>query len=209
MGLADFAPKLYPVTVKLEMLRCPNCNAPVDGFRGNQTVCRHCGATIITDRPVAGRTETRFSLVLRVGASNMDRIAALIGERIGIELAEARSLLSSVPCEIELGTNEIRARELARDIGHAGGQVDVAEQTVEIPLVSVLLEEAGGNKLAVIVAIRQHVDLGIQETRQLVERAPAVVVESMEEPHALELVRDLQKAGARARVRLQAPSRMR
>ena len=163
-------------------------------------MCRYCGATIVTDQPTAAMTETRFSLVLRVGPSNAERIAALLHERIGIDLAEARSRLSRSPYEIEVGTDEGHARTLARDVLHAGGQADVTERIVEIPLVSVLLEQVGANKLATVVAIRQHLDLGLQETRQLVERAPVVIVESLPEPLALALVEALQKAGARARV---------
>jgi ribosomal protein L7/L12 len=149
---------------------------------------------------MAARTETWFSLVLRVGPSNVERIVALLGERLSLEPDAARSLLSRRPCELEVGTDESKARTLARDVIHAGGQADIAHRTVELPQVSVFLEEVGGNKLAAIVAIRQYVDLSIQEARQLVERTPIMVVESMEEPLALELVAALQKAGARTRV---------
>jgi ribosomal protein L7/L12 len=194
------SPSVYHVAVKLETLRCPNCNAPADGFRTNQTVCRYCGVTLVADRKSSGRTESRFSLILRVGPSNVDRVAALIAERVGIDLTEAHSLLSSQPYEIEFGLNEIRARALALDVSHAGGQAEVVERIVEIPLVSVLLQDPGANKLATIVAIRQHVDLSILETRQLIERVPVLIVEAMEEPLALKLVADLSKAGARARV---------
>jgi len=186
--------------MKLEMLRCPNCHAPVEGLRGTQAVCRYCGATIAAGQPPAPKTETRFSLALRVGPSNLDRIAALLCQRLGSEPAETRSRLASVPYQIEFGTDESGARALASQLVHAGAQVDVVERTVEIPLVSVLLEEVGTNKLAPIVAIRQFVDLGREEARQLVARAPVVVVDAMLEPRALELVTALRKAGARARL---------
>ena len=190
----------YRLVVKLETPRCPNCNALLEGLRGGKGSCKYCGATIV-GRPEAGaKTETRYTLVLRVGPSNRERVAALLGERLGLELAEARSTLARTPCEVETGIHEEQARALARDLALAGARVDVVEHVVAVPLVRVVLESVGQDRLATIVAIRQHLDVGLQEARRLVDRTPAVMVESMEERPALALIAALEKAGARARV---------
>lgn len=188
----------YRLAVKLETPRCPNCNALLEGLRGGKGICRYCGATIVGGPEAGTKTETRYSLVLRVGPSNRERVAALLGERLGP--AEARSTLDGTPCEIEMGTDEERARALAQDLALAGARVDVVEHVVAVPLVRVVLESVGQDRLATIVAIRQHLDVGLQEARRLVDRTPAVMVESMEERPALALIAALEKAGARARV---------
>jgi len=186
--------------VNLETPRCPSCGALLDDLRAGRGQCRYCGATIL-GRPEAGAaTETRYSLVLRVGPSNVERVAALLVDRLGVAADAARTRLAATACEIEVGLHEEHARELSRDLRHAGADVDVVERVVEIPLVRVVLEDVGEDRLATIVAIRPHLDLGVQEARRLVGRVPVVLADAMDERRAQALVAALEKAGARARI---------
>ncbi len=184
----------------LETPRCPSCAALLDGLRSGRGRCRYCGATIVGRAAADAPTETRYSLVLRVGPSNLARVAALLGDRLGLAPDEASAKIAEAPCEIEVGLHEERARELARELGLAGARVDVVERVVEVPLVRVRLDGVGEDRLATIVAIRQHLDLGLREARRLVERAPVVLADSMDERQARVLVAALEKAGARARI---------
>lgn len=189
---------MYRAGVRLDVLRCPNCHAPVDGVPGGQAQCRFCGVTLVAAPPAPANTETRFSLVLRVGPSNIERVVALLGERLSMPPADVRALLANPRCEIELGTDESQALALTRDVVHAGGHAELARRTVEIPRVRVLLEDAGADRIAAVFALRQHLDFTIEEARRLAASAPVVVVEAMDEPLAHALVTALQKAGARA-----------
>jgi ribosomal protein L7/L12 len=177
----------------LEVLRCPNCHAPVDDFRGSRTVCRYCSATLQTKHPVGVKTETLYSLALSAGPSNVERIVALLCERLGIAVERARAAASgSEP--VGVGKDSGAARSLAREVEEAGGRAEVLERNVEVALVRVWLEAVGPNKLKTIVALRQHVDLDIHQAREMVTRTPVVVAQ------AQQLLAALEQAGARGRV---------
>lgn len=186
--------------MKLETPRCPSCAALLDGPHAGRGQCRYCGATIVRQPEAGAPTETRYSLVLRVGPSNVERVAALLGDRLGLAPDEARAKIAEASCEIEVGLHEERARELWRELGLAGARAEVVERVVEVPLVRVRLDGVGEDRLAAIVVVRQHLDLDLREARRLVERAPVVLADSMDERRARVLVAALEKAGARARI---------
>jgi large subunit ribosomal protein L7/L12 len=76
----------------------------------------------------------------------------------------------------------------------AGGEAApaAAEQTE----FNVILANAGGNKIAVIKAIREITGLGLKEAKDLVEAAPKVVKEAVAKAEAEELKKKLTEAGA-------------
>ena len=76
----------------------------------------------------------------------------------------------------------------------AGGAA-AAEEKTEF---DVMLKAAGGNKIAVIKAVRTATGLGLKEAKDLVESAPAKVKEAMPKADAEALVKALTDAGAEA-----------
>ncbi|GAA5648488.1 MULTISPECIES: 50S ribosomal protein L7/L12 [Vibrio] len=75
--------------------------------------------------------------------------------------------------------------------GAAGGEA-AAEQTE----FDVILESAGGNKVAVIKAVRGATGLGLKEAKALVDGAPAPLKEGVEKDEAEALKAQLEEAGA-------------
>ncbi|MCF7373741.1 50S ribosomal protein L7/L12 [Vibrio sp. J2-3(2022)] len=75
--------------------------------------------------------------------------------------------------------------------GAAGGEA-AAEQTE----FDVILEAAGGNKVAVIKAVRGATGLGLKEAKALVDGAPAPLKEGVEKAEAEALKAQLEEAGA-------------
>lgn len=75
--------------------------------------------------------------------------------------------------------------------GAAGGEA-AAEQTE----FDVILESAGGNKVAVIKAVRGATGLGLKEAKGLVDSAPAPLKEGIEKDEAEALKAQLEEAGA-------------
>ncbi len=75
--------------------------------------------------------------------------------------------------------------------GAAGGEA-AAEQTE----FDVILEAAGGNKVAVIKAVRGATGLGLKEAKGLVDSAPAPLKEGIEKDEAEALKAQLEEAGA-------------
>ena len=80
--------------------------------------------------------------------------------------------------------------------GAAGGEA-AAEQTE----FDVILESAGGNKVAVIKAVRGATGLGLKEAKALVDGAPAPLKEGVEKAEAEALKAQLEEAGATVAVK--------
>jgi len=62
--------------------------------------------------------------------------------------------------------------------------------------VTVVLASAGGQKVAVIKAVREITGLGLKESKDLVDGAPKPVKENVAKPEAEELKKKLEEAGA-------------
>ena len=80
--------------------------------------------------------------------------------------------------------------------GAAGGEA-AAEQTE----FDVILESAGGNKVAVIKAVRGATGLGLKEAKALVDGAPAPLKEGVEKAEAEALKAQLEEAGASVEIK--------
>ena len=80
--------------------------------------------------------------------------------------------------------------------GAAAGEA-AAEQTE----FDVILESAGGNKVAVIKAVRGATGLGLKEAKALVDGAPAPLKEGVEKAEADALKAQLEEAGASVTVK--------
>ena len=74
--------------------------------------------------------------------------------------------------------------------GDAGGEAEAqSEFTVE-------LAEAGGQKIAVIKAVKEALGLGLKEAKDLVDNAPSDLKEGLKKEDAEELKTKLEEAGA-------------
>lgn len=71
-----------------------------------------------------------------------------------------------------------------------------AEKAAEQTEFDVVLASAGGNKIAVIKAIREITGLGLKEAKDLVESAPKTVKEQVSKADAEEMKKKLVEAGA-------------
>lgn len=80
--------------------------------------------------------------------------------------------------------------------GAAGGEA-AAEQTE----FDVILESAGGNKVAVIKAVRGATGLGLKEAKGLVDSAPAPLKEGVDKAEAEALKAQLEEAGASVEIK--------
>ena len=79
-----------------------------------------------------------------------------------------------------------------------GGAAAAAEEQTEF---TVMLLEAGGNKVAVIKAVRELTGLGLKEAKDLVDGAPKPVKEAVPKAAADEAKKKLEDAGAKAEIK--------
>jgi ribosomal protein L7/L12 len=183
----------------LSALLCPECTAPVR----NLTKCAYCGVPFAPSlaAPPGGRTEEHYAVVLRVGPSNVDRVARVLGHHLGLELGEAQDRLARPPAEFVLGRDDARAYSLASDAKAAGAHAVVTSRQVVLPLRTVTLEHAGERPLATIVALRAEIELSVAEAKQVVASTPTVIAANVDEQAAQALVAALEAAGAKTTMR--------
>ena len=81
--------------------------------------------------------------------------------------------------------------------GAGGGAAAAAEQTE----FTVVLAEAGANKVSVIKAVREITGLGLKEAKDLVDGAPKPVKEGVSKADADETLKKLIEAGATGEVK--------
>ncbi|MBI4064072.1 MAG: 50S ribosomal protein L7/L12 [Elusimicrobia bacterium] len=90
----------------------------------------------------------------------------------------------------------VKAAVAAAPVAHAAAAPAAVE--VEKTEFNVVLESAGGNKIAVIKLVRELTGLGLKEAKDLVEGAPKTLKEGVAKVQAEEIKKKLVEAGAQA-----------
>ena len=116
-----------------------------------------------------------------------EKITAIIEELKGLTVLELSELVHAV--EDEFGVSAAAAVAVA---GPAADAPAAAEQTE----FDVILKSAGGNKIAVIKAVREITGLGLKEAKALVNGAPKAVKEQASKEDAEVMKEKLEGAGA-------------
>lgn len=80
----------------------------------------------------------------------------------------------------------------------AGGAAPAAEEQTEF---TVVLTEAGANKVSVIKAVREITGLGLKEAKDLVDGAPKPVKEGLSKADAEAAKKKLEEAGAKVELK--------
>ena len=82
--------------------------------------------------------------------------------------------------------------------GPAAPAAEAAEEKTEF---NVVLKEVGGNKIAVIKAVREATGLGLGEAKALVDGAPSTIKEGVPTEEAKALEAKLKEAGATVKLK--------
>lgn len=119
----------------------------------------------------------------------MADIAKFIEEIKGMTVMELNSLVKAI--EEEFGVSA------AAPVAVAGAAVAAAPAEEEKTEFNVVLKEIGGNKIAVIKAVREITGLGLVDAKNMVEKG-GVVKEAAPKDEAEKMVAKLKEAGATA-----------
>ena len=119
----------------------------------------------------------------------MADIAKFIEEIKGMTVMELNSLVKAI--EEEFGVSA------AAPVAVAGAAVAAAPAEEEKTEFNVVLREIGGNKIAVIKAVREITGLGLVDAKNLVEKL-GTVKEAAPKEEAEKMVAQLKEAGATA-----------
>ena len=119
----------------------------------------------------------------------MADIAKFIEEIKGMTVLELNSLVKAI--EEEFGVSA------AAPVAVAGAVAAAAPAEEEKTEFNVVLKEVGGNKIAVIKAVREITGLGLVDAKNMVEKG-GVVKEAAPKHEAEKMVAKLKEAGATA-----------
>ena len=109
-----------------------------------------------------------------------------------LKLSEVKDLIEKL--EDELGV-EASAPVMAVAANNASGEA--AEEKTEF---DVVMTSFGGNKIAVIKAVRTLTGLGLKEAKGMVEGVPAKVKEGVSKEEAESVKKTLEEAGAEVKL---------
>lgn len=109
----------------------------------------------------------------------------------GMSVLELSELIKNM--EDKFGVSAAAAVAVAAPA--AGGAEGGAEEAKDE--FDVVLAEMGGNKVAVIKAVRAVTTLGLKEAKELVESAPATLKEAAPKAEAEDIKKQLEEAGAK------------
>ena len=125
----------------------------------------------------------------------MADIAKIIEEVKAMTVLELNDLVKAL--EEEFGVSA------AAPMAMAGGAATAAAAPVEEEKTEfdVILKAVGGNKIAVIKAVREATGLGLVEAKGMVDNAPKAVKEGISKEAADELAAKLKAAGAEVEIK--------
>lgn len=124
-----------------------------------------------------------------MATEKLDEIIKSIENMTVLELADLVKTL-----EQKFGVQANAPVMMAAGAGAAAGGAAPAQE--EKTAFSVVLANAGANKIAVIKEVRTITNLGLKEAKDLVDAAPKTVKENVPKEEAAEMKKKLEAAGA-------------
>jgi len=126
----------------------------------------------------------------------MADLNAIVDQLSGLTVMEAAGLVKML--EEKWGVSAAAAPVLVAGAAAGAGAAPAAEEKTEF---SVVLGEAGPNKINVIKEVRAITGLGLKEAKDLVEGAPKEVKAGVPKAEAEELKKKLEAAGAKVQLK--------
>jgi large subunit ribosomal protein L7/L12 len=114
----------------------------------------------------------------------------------GMSVMELNDLVKAI--EEKFGVSAAAMAAPAAGGGGGGGGAAAAEEKTEF---TVVLTDAGGNKVSVIKAVREITGLGLKEAKDLVDGAPKPVKEGVAKADAEAAKKKLEEAGAKVELK--------
>lgn len=121
----------------------------------------------------------------------MADIKALAEQLVGLTIKDVTELVQIM--EDEYGIKPAAAAVVAGPAAAAGAAEEEAAEQTEF---TVVLESAGGTKLAVVKEVKTLLGVGLKEAKELVDSAPANLKEGIAKAEAESIKAALEAAGA-------------
>jgi large subunit ribosomal protein L7/L12 len=126
----------------------------------------------------------------------MSAVAEIVDKIEKLTLLEAVELKKAL--EDKFGVTAAAPVMMGGMMPAAGGAAPAAEEKTEF---TVMLKEAGAQKINVIKVVRAATGLGLKEAKDLVDGAPKPVKEGISKDDAEKLKKELEEAGAKVELK--------
>jgi large subunit ribosomal protein L7/L12 len=127
---------------------------------------------------------------------NQMTVAEIIEAIKGMTVLELAELVKAL--QDEFGVSAAVPMAAVAAGGPAAAAAPEVEEQTEF---TVILKEIGANKIGVIKVVRELTQLGLKESKELVESAPKQVKEGVNKDEAASIKKKLEEAGATAEVK--------
>jgi len=125
-----------------------------------------------------------------------EKVQGIIDAVKTLNVLELSQLVKAL--EAEFGVTAAAPVAMAAGAAPAAAPAAEAEEKSEF---SVILKSFGANKIAVIKVVRELTNLGLKESKDLVEGAPKAVKENVNKQEAASVKEKLEAAGATVEIR--------
>ncbi|MEI6132751.1 MAG: 50S ribosomal protein L7/L12 [Bacillota bacterium] len=125
-----------------------------------------------------------------------EKVTKMIEDVKALTVLELSELVKAL--ETEFGVSAAAPVAVAAAAAPAGGAAEAAEEQTEF---TVILKEAGAEKIKVIKVVRELTGLGLKEAKDLVDGAPNAVKENVSKDEATATEEKLKEAGATVEVK--------
>ncbi|EKV03686.1 LSU ribosomal protein L12P [Leptolyngbya sp. PCC 7375] len=115
-----------------------------------------------------------------------------------LTLLEASELVKQIEDTFDVSAAAPAGGMMMMAPGAAGGGGEEVEEKTEF---DVVLEDFGGNKIAVLKAVRALTGLGLKEAKAIVEGAPKAIKEGVSKDDAEAAKKQLEEAGAKVSIK--------
>ena len=122
-----------------------------------------------------------------------EKVTKLVEEVKELSVLELSELVKAL--EEEFGVSA------AAPVAMMGGAAAAAPAEEEKTEFTPVLAEIGGNKIAVIKAVRELTGLGLKEAKELVDNAPKPIKENVSKDEADSIKAKLEEAGAKVEIK--------
>lgn len=157
-----------------------------------------------TDTTLENLTGTSFNIILKSAGASSLQIVKLIKNLNGLPLKEAKNLVESAPTIIKENVDRETAEDIKKQLETAGATVELVDNSETDTTLenltgsdfNVILKSVGANKVQIIKIIRDFVDLGLKEAKELVESAPCTIMSDVDKKTVVNIKKQLEDAGA-------------
>ncbi len=130
-------------------------------------------------------------------AAPSPKIAQILDLVSGLTLLEASELVKAF--EQKFGVSAAPVAVAAAGVG--AGAAAAAPKEEEKTAFTVVLKDAGANKIQVIKAVRAVTTLGLKEAKALVDGAPGTIKEGVTKEEAAKIKDEVEKSGGKVEIK--------